>query len=179
MKTLKPSTWLKWRSARRISTIPNWTDTNVTYPIKSNNAFRQRHGLAGKFVVMYSGNLGLTQPLGQVVLAADKLRHREEIQFVLVCRVASKPQLELRVRELGVPNVMFLDYQPRSQLTESLSAADIHLVPLDPAFVRCLMPSKLYGILASGTPVLALTDQQCQLAKNRPRRRSRLSPRSR
>ena len=59
----------------------------------------------------------------------------------------------------------FLPYQPKDQLSQSLSAAQLHLVPIDPRVVSCLMPSKLYGALASGTPVLAVAPDDCELAE--------------
>ncbi len=62
-------------------------------------------------------------------------------------------------------NVRFLPYQPKSELSTSISAADLHLVPLDPCVASCLMPSKLYGVLASGTAVLAVAPENCELAQ--------------
>jgi glycosyltransferase involved in cell wall biosynthesis len=68
-------------------------------------------------------------------------------------------------RERSLGNVRFLDYQPKRELSVSLSAADLHLVPLDGRIVRYMMPSKLYGILASGTPLVAVVPEDCELAE--------------
>jgi glycosyltransferase involved in cell wall biosynthesis len=61
--------------------------------------------------------------------------------------------------------VQFFDYQPKAELAESLSAADLHLVVLQPHIRQFLMPSKFYGALASGTAVLAITSEDCELAE--------------
>lgn len=151
--------------AQRIATIPNWVDTSAVVPVKENNRFRQAHGLADKFVVMYSGNLGLCQQLTDVVLAAEQLRERPEIVFVLIGGGSSQRQLEQMVNERGLTNVRFFDYQPKGELSTSLSAADLHLAPLDQRIVRYMMPCKLYGILASGTPLIAVAPEGCELAQ--------------
>jgi len=152
-------------SAEVIRVIPNWVDTTRVEPVKVDNRFRDRHGLDDRFVVMYSGNMGLCQQLDNVLLAAGQLQDRSDVIFVLIGDGASKTRLQKWARERQLTNVRFLDYQPRSELSASLSAADIHLVPLDPRVTRCLMPSKLYGILASATPLVAIAPKACELAR--------------
>jgi glycosyltransferase involved in cell wall biosynthesis len=154
----------------RISRIPNWIDTNQVFPHKESNAFREAYGLDGRFVVMYSGNLGLSQRLEDVLAAAETLRDRRDVEFVLVGDGASRRRLEASVRRANLNNVRFLPYQPREQLADSLSAADLHLVSLDPRVSSCLMPSKLYGILASGTPLVAVAPLECELSELTRRR---------
>ena len=149
----------------RIVCLPNWADTTRIYPIRTGNAFRQRHGLDGKFVVMYSGNLGLSQNLDELLVAADLLRERDEIQFVLVGDGASRARLEQTARDKQLNNVRFLPYQPQAELAHSLSAADLHLVPLDARVTGCIVPSKLYGILAAGVPSLVVADDRCEASR--------------
>jgi glycosyltransferase involved in cell wall biosynthesis len=150
---------------QRIECIPNWIDTSLVHPVKQDNPFRQRNGINGQFVAMYSGNLGLCQRLEDVVAAAACLRDRGDILFLLVGGGSLKPQLESEVARLGLTNVRFLPYQPKAELAVSLSAADVHMVPLDERIASCLMPSKLYGILASGTPLVAVAPEDCELAE--------------
>ncbi len=150
--------------SEKIVPLANWVDTRQVRPIKVNNAFRARHQLDGDFVVMYSGNLGLCQRLEDVIAAAGHLRDRRDIRFLFVGEGALKKQLVARVVELGLGNVRFLPYEPKATLAESLSAADLHLVPLDPRVASCLMPSKLYGALASGTPIVTVAPNDCELA---------------
>lgn len=138
----------------RITIIPNWADTQQIYPIVSGNRFLRRFGLEDKFVVMYSGNLGLTQHLEEYVEAAALLQDDPEIQFVFVGEGALKNDLQRQAGSLGLSSVLFCDYQPQSELSHSLSAASLHLVPLTTELSRCLMPSKLYGVLAAGRPFL-------------------------
>jgi glycosyltransferase involved in cell wall biosynthesis len=152
-------------SEERVECIPNWVDTRAVKPVKVLNHFREDHNLEGKFVVMYSGNLGLCQRLDDVIDAADRLRDRADLLFLLVGEGTLKPKLIEQVARRGLTNVRFLSYQPKARLAESLSAADVHLVPLDPLVAACLMPSKFYGVLASGTPMIAIGPADCELAE--------------
>jgi colanic acid biosynthesis glycosyl transferase WcaI len=147
----------------RITTVPNWADTRRIYPVRQDNAFRRNEALDGQFVVMYSGNMGLCQNLDSILEAARLLRDRSDIQFVFVGDGVSRDRLESRARDLA--NVRFRPYQPQSQLAHSLSAADLHLVPLDARVTGCLVPSKLYGILAAGVASLVVADDRCEVSR--------------
>jgi colanic acid biosynthesis glycosyl transferase WcaI len=149
----------------RITTVPNWADTGRIFPVRENNAFRRSEALDGQFVVMYSGNMGLCQNLDNILEAACLLRDRTDIQFLFVGDGVSKTRLEGRARERDLANVRFRPYQPQSQLAHSLSAADLHLVPLDARVTGCLVPSKLYGILAAGVPSLVVADDRCEASR--------------
>jgi glycosyltransferase involved in cell wall biosynthesis len=99
-----------------------------------------------------------------VLEAAELLSDRDDIVLVMVGDGADRRNLERQARERGLANVRFFDYQPKSELADSLSAADVHLVILRPEIKRLLMPSKLYGVLASGTPAMVVADEDCELA---------------
>jgi len=137
----------------RVAVIPNWADTQQISPAGSSR-FRLQHGLTDKFLVMYSGNLGLTQRLSDFVAAAELLVDDPGIHFAFVGRGSLEGQLRDEVAARGLQNISFFDYQPREELADSLAAADLHLVPLAAELAGCLMPSKLYGILAAGRPCL-------------------------
>lgn len=138
----------------RVVVIPNWADTERIVPVTGENAFRRKYGLEKQFLVMYSGNLGLTQRLSDFVEAAALLADDSRIHFAFVGRGALEAELRADVATRRLTNVSFFDYQPRESLGVSLSAADLHLVPLTESLAACLMPSKLYGILAAGRPCL-------------------------
>ncbi len=153
-------------SRSRLVRIPNWIDCGRVQPAHEQSDFRVRHGLTGKFVVMYSGNMGLTQRLEDLLSVAEHLqKERPEIVFVFVGDGASRARLEALARRQRLANVRFVDYQPKSQLSQSLGAADVHAVFLDPRLKGLMMPSKLYGILAVGKPSLVISDADSELAE--------------
>lgn len=148
--------------SERIEVVPDWVDCGVIRPLDSNPLRRE---FGDKFVVMYSGNLGLSQRLETVLEAAAQLRDDPRILFVMVGEGARKRSLMERARRLNLANVIFLPYRPREQLAESLGAADLHLIPLSQGTSGCLVPSKIYGILAAGRPFVAIMEEDAEVAR--------------
>jgi putative colanic acid biosynthesis glycosyltransferase WcaI len=146
----------------KVVVVPDWVDCGRIRPLES-NPFRRSFGK--KFVVMYSGNIGLSQQLEAVLEAADRMRDDERIVFAMIGEGARKKWLQERARAMGLTNVMFLPYQPPENLAESLSAADLHLIPLAPGAAGCLVPSKIYGILAAGRPFIAMMEESAEVAQ--------------
>jgi glycosyltransferase involved in cell wall biosynthesis len=140
----------------RIRLIPNWSDeANVKPVAKEANRFITEMGLQGRVVIQYAGRLGSTHNLEPLVDAAGLLADLP----IIVQIIGNGPKsasLQRRAVEAGAANVQFLGYQPHDRLDEVLSAADIAVVCLGREFTGLSVPSKTYGILASGKPVLAL-----------------------
>ena len=147
--------------------IPNWADCQSIEPLDSaSNAFRQREGLHDKFVVMHSGNMGLTQRLDVLVNATRSVHWPESAVLVLVGDGAARNDLQELANQVPAGRVKLLPYQPRKELAQSLSAADLHVVSMHENITGCLCPSKLYGILAAGRPVLAIGEKTTDLCES-------------
>ncbi|MHC0065527.1 glycosyltransferase family 4 protein [Nostoc sp. UIC 10890] len=142
--------------ADKIVQIPNWVDVNFIRPLpKEDNPFRAAHNLNGKFVVLYSGNIALTQGLESVVKAASVLRHIPDIVFVIVGEAKGLQRLQQECLDCGADNVLLLPFQPRKDLPQMLSAADVGLVVQKKNVVSFNMPSKIQVLLASGGALVA------------------------
>jgi glycosyltransferase involved in cell wall biosynthesis len=150
-------------AAERVFVIPNWADTKALRASSGASVLRSEWGLSARFVVMYSGNLGLSQGLDGVLAAAEMLRD-EPISFVFVGEGAAKPALMQLAAEKGLANISFLPYQPKERLGDSLAAADLHLIPMRRGLAGCMVPSKLYGILAVGRAYVAGVDEDSEVA---------------
>ncbi|HAX79968.1 MAG TPA: colanic acid biosynthesis glycosyltransferase WcaI [Cyanobacteria bacterium UBA11372] len=143
-------------SEDKIALIPNWVDVNFIRPLpKENNAFRQAYQLEGKFVVLYSGNIALTQNLETVIDAAVRLRHIQDIVFTIVGEEKAINRLYQYCQARGADNVLLLPFQPREQLPEMLAAADVGLIVQKENVIAFNMPSKTQVLLASGRPIIA------------------------
>ncbi len=140
----------------RIDVIPNWAPRELRSPATPGPiaACRQRWGLAGKFVVAYSGNLGRVHEFETVLQAAALLRDQPDIVFLFIGQGARFNEVTAAVHALGLPNVRLLPPESRENLPASLAAADAHLVTLRPEYSALVFPSKLAGVLAAGRPVL-------------------------
>jgi colanic acid biosynthesis glycosyl transferase WcaI len=148
----------------KVVVVPNWADTRALQATSLASGLRDEWGVGDdRLVVMYSGNLGLSQNLDQVLVAAEVLRH-EPVLFLLVGDGAAKRRLMETAEQRRLDNVRFLPYQPKSRLGESLAAADVHLIPLQKGLAGYIVPSKLYGILAVGRPYIAAVDAASEVA---------------
>lgn len=142
--------------ASKIALIPNWVDINFIHPLpRENNAFRNAHNLNDKFVVLYSGNIALTQGLETVVKAAAALQHIPDIAFVIVGEAKGLQRLHMQCQVNSTNNVLLLPLQPRNHLPEMLAAADVSLVVQKKNVVSFNMPSKIQVLLASGRALVA------------------------
>jgi lipopolysaccharide/colanic/teichoic acid biosynthesis glycosyltransferase/glycosyltransferase involved in cell wall biosynthesis len=148
----------------KVVVIPHWADCAEIAPAPKANPFARAHGLIAKFVVMHSGNLGLSQGLEALLEAAARLREFPEIEVVLVGEGARRADLERRARALGLANVKFLPFQPKEGLRHSFAAADVFVVSLKRGLAGYIVPSKLYGILAAGRPYVAAVEESCEVA---------------
>lgn len=110
---------------KKIVCIPNWVNINFIHPLpKANNPWKNSHQLDGKFVVMYSGNIALTQGLETVVAAAARLHHITDITFVIAGEAIALSRLQEYCLSCGADNILLLPLQPRKQLPQMLAAAD-------------------------------------------------------
>jgi glycosyltransferase involved in cell wall biosynthesis len=145
--------------------FPNWGDDRDLKPVAhEENAFRRSHGLDGRCVVLYSGNMGWGHPFESIMEAASRLAGDERIRFLLIGDGQRRPYIEDYVRGHELGNVILLPYQPYEQLSLSLSAGDVHLISLDERLDGLIIPSKLYGALAVARPVLFLGSERNEIA---------------
>lgn len=146
----------------RIVVIPNWVDPAEITPRPRDNAWAQEEGLAGRFVVMHSGNIGHAQDLETLVRASVLLRDLNRLEIVIVGFGARHAEVRRLAKALGAKNVRFLPYQPREVLSESLSAADVHYLGLARGLAGYVVPSRINGILAAGRPVIVAADDESE-----------------
>jgi glycosyltransferase involved in cell wall biosynthesis len=154
----------KGADPRRITIVHNWADCEAIVPAAKDNAFARRHGLVGTFVVMHSGNIGLSQNLDVVLDAAGRLRDRPDVVFAFVGDGSRRQALETAAASRGLGNVRFFPYQPKARLDDSFATADVFIVSLKPGIEGYIVPSKVYGILAAGRPFIAAVDPSCEVA---------------
>ena len=152
---MKERVLAKGVDADRVAIVPPWShDDAVVYSAEGREAFRERHGLSDKFVVMYSGNHSPCHPLDTLLAAALQLKNHDQIAFCFVGGGSEHVKVREFARTNGLWNVKCLAYQPLGELSGSLSAADLHVVVMGDAFVGIVHPCKIYNILSIGAPVL-------------------------
>jgi glycosyltransferase involved in cell wall biosynthesis len=155
----------KGAPAARVRVIPNWIDTARLEPQEHRNWWAQKRGVQDKFVVMHSGNVGHAQDLDSLVRAATFLRDLDDLAILIIGTGARHAELVALAELLEVDQVRFLYYQEREVLSQSLSAAHLHVVGLAPGLAGYVVPSRLYGVLAVARPVLVAADPESETAQ--------------
>ena len=149
----------------RLRVIPNWVDSTVLTPQPRDNEWAREHGLDDRFVVMHSGNVGYAQNLDALVRAATFLRDLDRLTIAIVGEGSRRAPLVELAELLETESVYFLPYQPREVLPQSLSAADVHVVGLARGLSGYVVPSRLYGIMAVGRPVIVAAEPSSETAQ--------------
>ncbi|MBI3318511.1 MAG: glycosyltransferase family 4 protein [Candidatus Omnitrophica bacterium] len=144
--------------------IPDWADCSEITPGPKQNSFSRSEGLSEKFVVMHSGNIGLSQGLETALEAASSLQELQDLELVFVGDGVKLPDLQKKARALALRNVRFLPYQPKERLKESFASADLFIISLKKGLAGYIVPSKLYGILAAGRPYVAAVEEASEVA---------------
>jgi colanic acid biosynthesis glycosyl transferase WcaI len=142
--------------------VYDWVDTDLIHPLPRDNAFARENNLVGQFVVLYAGNLGLSQGLEHVLTAAETLVEHRDISFVFVGDGANRERLVAEAEQRQLENVRFIPFQPRERLPEVLASGDVSLVSLQRGIGLGSLPSKTFSIMASGRPVVACIDQDSE-----------------
>lgn len=148
--------------SRKVTVLPPWPHENHLRAVDHDcNPFRPEHGLEGRFVIMHSGNHGLSMPLTTILQAAVRLQDAERLRFLFVGGGLGKRQVEAT----RAKNIVSLPYQPFSRLGFSLSAADVHLVVMNDSLVGVVHPCKVYGAMAVARPILLLGPTSCHVSE--------------
>jgi glycosyltransferase involved in cell wall biosynthesis len=149
----------------RVEVIQNWADGETIVPTAAeSNALRKEWGLADKFVVAYSGNMGRVHEFETILDAAAALQAHSRIVFLFIGGGHHLEWLVNEAKARSLPNVVFRPYQPHERLSQSLGVGDLHLTTLLPSMEGLIVPSKIYGILAAGRPALHIGDPAGEIA---------------
>lgn len=145
----------------RMTILPPWPADDVTSPIQhSENPFRREYVPEGKRVFMYSGNHGPSHPLATVLDAAVRVQDDPRLLFMFIGGGSGKAEVDSK----RSPSIVSLPYQPLDKVRYSLSAADVHIVTVGDAVPGIVHPSKVYGAMALGRPILLVGPRENHVA---------------
>jgi len=145
--------------------IPNWSDERTVEPVpRGENPFRDEHDVGDRILVQYSGRMGTTHNLEPLIDAAERLQDAP-VLFQFNGEGAKKEKLQRMAADRDLDNVLFLPYQPLDDLDTVLSAADLAVVCLEGRFTGMSVPSKTYGIMAAGTPMLGFVEPESEVGR--------------
>lgn len=153
--------------------INNWTDENEIYPLEDDHekvaAFRKQYDLEDKFVIMYSGNIGLYYDLENLIKVIEKFStgsktpSGKDVVFAFVGEGTMLETIRDYAGEHKMDNVVFIPYQAKEDLIFSLNAADVHWVVNSKGIKGVSCPSKYYGCASCAKPVLGVLEEGSEI----------------
>lgn len=152
----------------KVLLINNWIDEKEIYPLSGHvkiDEFKRRYGLLGKFIFMYSGNIGLYYDLENIIEVIGRFNGRDDVIFAFIGDGAKKQFMERYVKDNNINNVVFIPYQSKDDIVFSLNAADVHLVTNLKGIKGVSVPSKIYGVMAVGKYVLGILEKGSEAAE--------------
>lgn len=150
----------------KIVVINNWAHNEHLIPIKKeNNIFLKEHNLQDKFIVLYSGNMGMSHDIDIMVDVAYKLRYLKDICYIFIGEGAKKTTINSKIKKYDLNNCLVLPYQTMEILPHSMGCADIAVVTTDLKQTGLSVPSKTYSYLSVGASLLCIADTNSELGK--------------
>lgn len=148
----------------KIKVVPLWSASEDFKPIdKRQNAFIKNHNLEGKFIVLYSGNIGYTHSVECMVEIAKQMQDDKDVVFLIIGEGKKKQEIIDEVERCNLQNVILLPYQDFSVLPYSLASADLGVITLDENVSKVSVPSKSFNLFAVGAPILAICNEETEM----------------
>lgn len=150
----------------KIKVIHNWgANNNAELVNEADNLFVKKHNLQGKFIVLYSGNIGYTHNVESIIEVAEKFKDNQKIVFVIIGEGGKKDALIKMAKENSLDNVLFSDFLPSEDVKYSMSCANLGVVTLTKETACVSVPSKTYNLLSYGIPLLNISPSYSELGK--------------
>jgi glycosyltransferase involved in cell wall biosynthesis len=163
-ETMKQRIVEKGVDADRIRVISNWGDAEHVTPQPRDNAWAREHDLVGKFVVMHFGNVGHAQDLDTLIRATTLLRDLDDLVVAVIGVGARLQELTALAETLETEAVRFLPWQAYEDRALPISSAHVHVVGLARGLAGYIVPSRMWGVLAAGRPVIAAAEDESETA---------------
>ena len=149
----------------KIHLTPNFVNVDFIKPGKKDNSFSRRHHLEDAFVVLYAGNLGLTQGLEILLNVARAFKDDPKFVVLVVGEGVARAGLEKAVGESGLTNIRLLPYQPLETVPELYATADVCVSPMRSQLSYSTVPSKIHTAMAAGRAVVAAAEPDSEAAR--------------
>lgn len=154
----------KYVSGEKIQVIYNWIHP-LEIVDRGRNQFLKHQNLTEKFIVLYSGNMGMTHDLDVMVDVANLLRNHDDVVFVFIGEGGKKKLILKKIEKLSLSNCLVLPYQPNEMLAQTMGGADLGIVTLDSGSDALSIPSKTNRFLALGVPLLCIANKKSELSR--------------
>jgi putative colanic acid biosynthesis glycosyltransferase WcaI len=162
--TMKQRIVAKGVDPSRVRVISNWGDAERVTPQPRDNEWARQHDLVDKFVVMHFGNVGHAQDLDSLIRATTLVRDLDDLVVPIIGVGARLQELTELAETVEADKVRFLPWQEYENRALPISAADVHVVGLARGLAGYIVPSRMWGVLAAGRPVIVAAEDESETA---------------
>lgn len=156
----------KYVDESNIKVVYNWSHNERMVPVKKDeNPFLKQHHLENKFIVLYSGNMGMTHDIDVMVDVANELKDEDNIRFLFIGEGGKKKLVEKKIQDYQLDNCIVMPYQDKDVLPFSMGAADIGIVTTASEQTGLSIPSKVNAYMSVGAILLCLADRNSELGR--------------
>ena len=149
----------------RVVIATNWGDTETVFPQPlCENLLLRKLNLGGRFVAQYCGNIGRTHGIKDITEAAELLASDDEFHFLLIGWGARKRWAIEQKQARKLENLTILDPLPPEEFCDGLNACNVAIISFSSGMAGISVPSRMYNVLAAGKPLLAVCDNESELA---------------
>jgi glycosyltransferase involved in cell wall biosynthesis len=151
---------------KKVFIIPNWANEEVIRPVPPNqNSLRKNLRFQEDFIVLYSGNMGVSHYFRDILDVAYHFRDIDRLKFVFTGYGARRHEILEFKEKYNLDNIFLLPFQPLEHISEILSLGDIHFISLRSGFEGRVVPSKAYSALAAGRPIIYQGNPSGEIAR--------------
>lgn len=165
LSTGMADTMKQYVDPNKVKVIPNWGSSSISKVNRRDNIFIKENNLDGKFVVLFTGNIGYDHHVEVLLDVAYRLRANSKIQFVIIGYGPKRDELVETAKTMNLSNCCFLDWQPIDKVKYSLSSANLSVITLSDNSALACVPSRTYNYLSVGSPLLCIGPNNSEVAK--------------
>lgn len=149
-----------------IEVVPIAVDTERLRPInREQNGFAIEHGFSDKFVVLYSGKMGMGHNIELILKASEFLKESEDILFVFIGGGPKYSVVEQYINDNVSHNIRLFPMQSEEVFPLSMACGDIGIVSQEASMAHLFMPSKTYSMMACGEAIIGISSQHDDLTQ--------------
>ena len=151
--------------SEKIKVVPLWSNKDIHRIKKTDNLFVRTHNLYGKFVILYSGNIGKGSNIKVLIELAKEMKYIGKVQFIVIGEGMEKPLVKEAIKSYELTNILLLPYQPVETLSHSLSSADLAYVSVEDKAANVCIPSKTFNLLNVEAPLFCIASRNAEITR--------------
>jgi glycosyltransferase involved in cell wall biosynthesis len=140
----------------KLTLLYNWLSPSDEYSKDSIEDIRSKYNLNNKVIALFGGNIGFGQKIENILNLANRFKDNQDLVFLVIGKGVKKIELLEKSKQLGLSNILFMDYMPKNEYLKLVSSVDIGLISINEKYSVPTCPSKAISYMQIGIPIFAM-----------------------